>query len=117
MREMISENSKGGRTIELLGCDIEEFKKYIESLWLENMSWDNYGNKNNNWNFDHKICCELFDLSDPNQQKICFHYSNIQPLWCIDNTRKNDVIYKGKQARFLSKEEKLEYLKTLDYNF
>ena len=34
------------------------------------MSWDNYGNKNNNWNFDHKICCELFDLSDPNQQRF-----------------------------------------------
>lgn len=31
-------------------------------------------------------------ISDPEQQKICFHYTNLQPLWASDNFRKSDKI-------------------------
>ena len=29
-----------------------------------------------------------FDLTDPEQQKQCFHYTNQQPLWAKDNMSK-----------------------------
>jgi hypothetical protein len=39
---------------------------------------------------DHKKPCALFDLSNPEHQKLCFHFSNIGPLWWLDNIKKGD---------------------------
>lgn len=79
-------NSKSSSTIELLGCTIHDYKKYIESLFLENMSWDNYGN----WHIDHIIPISSFNLENVEEQKICFNYKNTQPLWAIDNLKKSN---------------------------
>jgi hypothetical protein len=77
-------NNKSLSTIELLGCDVEYLIKYIEDLFLESMSWSNYGE----WHIDHIRPCASFDLTDIEQQKICFNYKNLQPLWAEDNIRK-----------------------------
>ena len=77
-------------TMELIGCSIEELKKHIESKFKEGMSWDNYGK----WHIDHIIPCSKFDLSKPEQQRICFKYTNLQPLWGIENILKSNKIYK-----------------------
>lgn len=82
----IKHSKKSKSTSELLGCTLQEFRKYIESLWQNNMNWDNYGKFG--WHLDHIKPCASFDLSDPEQQKLCFHYSNIQPLWAKDNWSK-----------------------------
>ena len=80
------------KCIESLGCTIQEFKLYLESKFEPGMTWDNYGNPNgdhtNCWHIDHIKPCIEFDLSDINQQKQCFHYTNLQPLWGKDNLRK-----------------------------
>lgn len=76
--------SKSQSTMELLGCDIEFFIMYISSLFTEGMSIDNYGL----WHIDHIRPCCSFDLTDVTQQKICFHYTNLQPLWAKDNFSK-----------------------------
>jgi hypothetical protein len=70
----------------LLGCKTEELKKHIESLFVDGMNWLNYGE----WEIDHIRPCSSFDLSDPKQQKECFHYTNLQPLWKQDNRLKSD---------------------------
>lgn len=79
--------AKSARTLELLGCSFEHFKAHLESQFQPGMSWDNYGIKG--WHVDHKKPCVDFDLTDPIQQKLCFHYSNLQPLFALDNLSKN----------------------------
>jgi hypothetical protein len=94
IRSALNNNQKGGHLLELLGCTIKEFKKYIESKFMQGMTWDNYGK----WNIDHKIPCCSFDLSDIKQQYQCFNYKNMQPLWEHDNKTKlkMDLVAKNK---------------------
>lgn len=75
-------------TEEITGCSYEQLKTYIESLWLPDMTWNNYGQ----WEIDHIKPCASFDLSRPDEQKICFHYTNLQPLWAIDNRSKGSKL-------------------------
>lgn len=75
---------KAAKTEELLGACIPFVRTWLEAKFLPGMSWQNYGQ----WHIDHIRPCASFNLSDPEQQKICFHYSNLQPLWAADNQRK-----------------------------
>lgn len=84
-------NKKCDSTFKLLGCSLEEFLQHLEKQFIQGMTWQNYGNRG--WHIDHIIPCASFDLSDPEQQKICFHYTNLQPLWAEDNLRKSDKIF------------------------
>jgi hypothetical protein len=71
---------------ELIGCSVEELKKYLESKFSSGMSWDNYGTK---WHVDHiKPCC-LFDMTIKEQRLECFNYKNLQPLLAEENLSKN----------------------------
>jgi hypothetical protein len=80
------------RSREILGCDFPELKTHLEGLFVTGMTWDNWGNGGGFWNIDHKRPISSFDLTDPDQVKACFHFSNLQPLWWIDNMRKSNKI-------------------------
>lgn len=71
-----------------LGCSIEELKIHLELKWLPGMSWDNYAYEG--WHVDHVRPLASFDLADPAQFHQAFHYTNLQPLWAIDNLHKSD---------------------------
>ena len=73
-------------TRKIIGCTPEELVIHIESQFIEGMTWQNYGE----WEVDHIIPCASFDFSDPEQQRKCFHYTNLQPLWEKDNIIKSD---------------------------
>jgi hypothetical protein len=75
---------KAYKTIELIGCSIQQLKQHLESLFVEGMSWDNHGE----WHIDHIKQCFKFDLTIPEQQKECFHYTNLRPLWAEDNFKR-----------------------------
>ena len=77
---------KTNTTFKLIGCNLAELKNHLEALFTEGMAWDNYGYSG--WQIDHIIPCASFDLTDPEQQKVCFHFSNLQPLWAEDNLKK-----------------------------
>lgn len=79
---------KSTRTIKLVGCTLPELQAHIESQFRDGMSWENYGR--GGWHVDHIRPCASFDLSDPEQVKQCFHYTNLQPLWETDNLSKSD---------------------------
>ena len=79
---------KAYSTIELIGCNVQDLRKHLESKFTEGMSWDNMGV--GGWEVDHKKPCAKFNLEDPEEQKKCFHWTNLQPLWALDNLRKGD---------------------------
>lgn len=83
IHHVLKNNTKSKSTLCLLGCTFEEFKLHIEKQWSDGMSWNNYGQYG--WHIDHIIPCYKFDLSKPEEQAKCFHYSNQRPLWLKDN--------------------------------
>jgi len=84
----IKGNVKSDKTMNLIGCNIEFLKNYLESKFKPGMSWDNYGKYG--WHVDHIKPCVKFDLSNPSEQRKCFNYKNLQPLWAEENWSKND---------------------------
>jgi hypothetical protein len=71
-------NFKGDKTFKLIGCNIEEFRKRIEIQFKPEMSWSNWGEV---WEIDHIKPCTAFDLTKEEEQRLCFHFSNQQPLF------------------------------------
>jgi hypothetical protein len=71
---------KNQRTIEYLGCTIQEYKTYLEPKFTPEMNWDNYGLY---WEIDH-----IYPLAKGGS----FHYTNTQPLTINDNRVKSDKI-------------------------
>ena len=77
---------KNNLTFNIVGCTPDELKKHIESQFLENMSWNNYGKGDDKWSIDHiKPLCtakteeDVFTLN---------HYTNLQPMWNPQNFSK-----------------------------
>jgi hypothetical protein len=68
----------------LLGCTANELLQHLESRFLPGMSREN----RKLWHIDHIRPLASFDLTDPEQQRIACHYTNLQPLWARDNFRK-----------------------------
>lgn len=99
-RKMVSRymlNGKCMRTQEIIGCTYEELKLHIEQQFTEGMNWDNYGI--NGWHVDH--IKPLAMASTEEEIILSNHYTNLQPLWCLDNLSKGatfeGVNYKTKQ--------------------
>jgi len=88
-------NQKKGSAIRDLGCSLADLMVHIEKLFYnhkqtgEAMHWGNYGL----WHVDHILPLSSFDLTDIKQVKLACHYTNLQPLWAIDNQRKGSRIY------------------------
>lgn len=78
------------KTKELIGCTIKELIIRIESMFWPGMTWQNHGV--HGWHVDHIIPCDKFDLTNEEEQRKCFHYTNLQPLWAADNIRKSNKL-------------------------
>jgi hypothetical protein len=90
VRMALHGRAKTASTLNLLGCSLDDFIRHLESLFTFGMTWENYGLRG--WHIDHKRPCASFDLSQPAQQRACFHYTNLQPLWAFDNLSKGNRI-------------------------
>ncbi len=75
------------RSLDYLGCSIEEFKNHIESQWQEGMTWDNHSL--DGWHIDHIVSIDwhIKNSTDPWQAN---HYTNLQPLWSTENIKKSN---------------------------
>lgn len=73
---------RASKTSDLLGCDPITLSIQLQCQFRSGMTWENYGKV---WHVDHKSPCCAFDLTNPEQQKKCFHFSNLQPLFVEEN--------------------------------
>jgi hypothetical protein len=81
---------KSKHTLELIGCSAEELKVHLESQFQPGMTWENYGRTG--WQVDHIYpLSKALKESEEKFNKMC-HYTNLQPLWSVDNSRKKDKI-------------------------
>jgi len=87
-------HKKSNSIKKLIGCSVKELKQYLENQFKIGMTWENYGK----WHVDHIIPCCSFDLSKEREQRKCFNYANLRPLWAEENRSKG-----GKNDKFLSK--------------
>lgn len=68
------------------GCSPEFYIKHIEYQFTEGMSWDNY----KEWQIDH-----ILPLSLGNNEQdwvMLNHYTNLRPMWAVENTSKSDSL-------------------------
>ena len=77
---------KEDETIKLLGYSAIELKEYIESLFIEGMSWENYGD----WHIDHII--PVSSYNPETSIDVVNSLKNLQPLWAFDNLSKGNKI-------------------------
>lgn len=99
MNDALRGKYKSDTTLKLIGCSPRELVSHLESKFTEGMNWKNHGHGSCKWVIDHIIPCASFDLSDPEQQRKCFHYSNLAPVWFIANCEKSSR-HGGKFHRF-----------------
>jgi len=88
LHHAIKNNYKTGSAVRDLGCSIEELKTYLESKFQPGMSWDNWSTRG--WHIDHIIPLSSFDLTNREELLKACHYTNLQPLWAVDNLKKSN---------------------------
>ena len=84
------DTTKTESALKLVGCDLEFLKQYLENQFKKGMSWNNWSM--HGWHIDHIIPLDAFDLTILEEQKKAFHYTNLQPLWAIENLQKGNRI-------------------------
>jgi 5-methylcytosine-specific restriction endonuclease McrA len=73
--------NKNYKSIEYLGCSIQEYKLYLEQQFTPEMIWENYGTY---WEIDHIV---------PLSKGGSFHYTNTQPLTITENRKKSNKLF------------------------
>ena len=76
---------KNGCNPEYLGCDRDTLRHHFESKFVGGMTWDNHGE----WHIDHII--PLSSATTIEELNELAHYTNLQPLWEIDNKIKKNT--------------------------
>lgn len=79
---------KNGSAVRDLGCTLDELRVHLDMQFTEGMSWDNYGWGMDKWNIDHIKPLNTFHLEIREEFLRACHYTNMRPLWQIDNFRR-----------------------------
>jgi hypothetical protein len=79
---------KNKNTTDIFGCEWDFLYMYIQRQFKGGMTWDNRGRKG--WHIDHKI--PLSSAKNEEDMLAICHYTNLQPLWAIDNIKKSNKI-------------------------
>lgn len=73
----------------IIGCDIETLKKWLEFQFDKNMNWENQGSY---WEIDHILPINKFKFENEKEIGICFNWTNLQPLYKVENKQKTDKL-------------------------
>lgn len=82
-----------GSAVRDLGCSIDKLKIHLEKQFQPGMTWKNWSLKG--WHIDHIIPLYHFELTNRKEFLKAAHYTNLKPMWAIDNLRKNKYLEKG----------------------
>jgi hypothetical protein len=77
---------KTSSILDIIDCSIKEFQIYLEKQFSPEMTWENHGEI---WEIDHIIGCVNFNMESIEEQKKCFHYTNMQPLFKTSDIAKS----------------------------
>jgi hypothetical protein len=75
---------KNNKFKEYIGCTQDELKMHIEKQFTFGMSWENAGQ----WHIDHVKPLSSAQ-TEQEMYELC-HYTNLQPMWALDNIRKGN---------------------------
>ena len=95
IRQALNRKTKSSSTIDILGTDIETYRKRIEWQMTQEMNWSNI-------EVDHiKPIC-MFDLSKDEEFRKAFNWKNTQPLLKHDHQQKGIKFnFLGYQLQFI----------------
>ena len=90
IRIALKSSKKLMRTVDLLGCSIEQLKTHLQQTAITNgyKNFDINNYESTKYHIDHIIPCASFDLTTIEGQKACFNYKNLQILEKSENRRK-----------------------------
>jgi hypothetical protein len=83
LKKVLKNNKKGFSISKSIGCTPDQLRQHIESQFKNGMSWANYGM----WHIDHIKPISSFSIEELGQAN---HYTNLQPLWALENLRKGN---------------------------
>ena len=92
---------KCNKTVELIGCSGPEYLAHILSTFTPDMTLDDY--TEHRVEVDHYIPLAWFNLTNVEEQKKAFHYTNTRAMWASDNRSKGDTLPDGMFWRVLAK--------------
>ena len=79
---------KTNQTFTMVGCTPEFLKEYLEKKFKPGMTWQNH--TKDGWHVDHII--PLSSAKTTKDLEKLMYYTNLQPLWAVENIRKSDKI-------------------------
>ncbi|MEK6878481.1 MAG: hypothetical protein AABY22_02680 [Nanoarchaeota archaeon] len=115
----IGEKKNNRSWVKFVDYSLDDLKEHLESQFADGMNWDNYNKGEKKWNIDHILPIKVFTYKSSNdpQFKTCWDLKNLRPMWRDDNIIKSDFLSNGKRARYLTDDEKLNFLNSLGHNF
>ena len=81
IHHVLNGKSKSSSTRDILGIDIDLYRKWIEFQFTPEMTWDNI-------EIDHVKAICLFDVSKDEELREAFNWRNTQPLLKHDHQKK-----------------------------
>lgn len=94
VRRSLKDGKNNISVFKILGYSLQELKTHLEKQFQPGMTWENYGL--HGWHIDHKIPKAVFNFETIHDLdfKKCWKLSNLQPLWAVDNLKKQAKLIK-----------------------
>lgn len=100
---MVKQNSIS--TMDYIGCNIQYLREWFEYNFTAEMTWDNYGSY---WSIDHVIPVGKYDLTNEEEKRTCWNWSNLTPVSVAYNSSKKSSIDMKQVSDIIDKLEKFK---------
>jgi 5-methylcytosine-specific restriction endonuclease McrA len=74
--DWVSLRGHGDHVAEYVELNAWELREYLESLWQDGMTWENYRKE---WCVDHIVALKYFDPFNFKDMELCWNYNNLVP--------------------------------------